>query len=761
MNPLKIFSSRPARRAALLYGGAALACAQIPLLNTLGYEFSALLALLGSGIAGMLAIAMVFPVVHNIAVPDEQRAAQTLRAFADAVLLNLLLLLIPLSLISANAFLVRNCSMTEGFGFFLLLPVPGVIFASALGLFCAAHYAHPRTAFTLLCLALLAYSAVLGYFTPAIFSYNFLYGYFPGFTYDEMIPLSGTLVLFRLITLLVSACLVWMGSILLEECDPAVGVVRKGFTLIARLVSPRRLPGTAAVVLALAILYAYRCELGFESSAAFIQRSLGAKLVTDNCIIYYDSTSFSREEIRRVGAEHEFRLHQVTAAFALPHAPHMESYVYPSAEAKLRLIGAGNTDIAKPWSDQIHVTKESMDASLKHEMVHVAAGPFGLPVLCASASTGLVEGLAMAVDGEWGNRTLHEYAAAMQEFGAARDIRSLMTPWGFGAQQSSVSYVLAGSFCRFLIERFGMRKMLQLYGSLNYRSVYGRSLDELVTEWQGFLERVPLDSIDRDGIDAFFRRPTIFMKVCPRVLARRMGEARREFDRTNYAVAESLYTLCFHAGRTTEAFSGRLACALRRGEYAVLTEALDSVIVADEHPARYLPLFLGIGDAYWATGDTGKAEVLFDRLYHADLTEGLTEAAAVRLVALAHPEDAGRMLPLFLSDAGDSVRGAWIDSLLLSDPGDQLLQYLKGKVLLRLGNAAAAASVLGNVAFAEDDELEAIRLRMLGKALFRAGRYEESRAAFWTSLNAVDTDVAEEHIDTWLDRCEWMNTHGF
>ena len=50
---------------------------------------------------------------------------------------------------------------------------------------------------------------------------------------------------------------------------------------------------------------------------------------------------------------------------------------------------------------------------------------------------------------------------------------------------------------------------------------------------------------------------------------------------------------------------------------------------------------------------------------------------------------------------------------------------------------------------------------MLGKALFRAGRYEESRAAFWTSLNAVDTDVAEEHIDTWLDRCEWMNTHGF
>ena len=59
-----------------------------------------------------------------------------------------------------------------------------------------------------------------------------------------------------------------------------------------------------------------------------------------------------------------------------------------------------------------------------------------------------------------------------------------------------------------------------------------------------------------------------------------------------------------------------------------------------------------------------------------------------------------------------------------------------------------------------DVALEAIRLRYLGQALFRLGRFGEARAAFWVSLNAEDTDIAEEKVDTWLDRCDWAEDHG-
>ncbi|HTO94671.1 MAG TPA: hypothetical protein VMM80_09845, partial [Bacteroidota bacterium] len=61
----------------------------------------------------------------------------------------------------------------------------------------------------------------------------------------------------------------------------------------------------------------------------------------------------------------------------------------------------------------------------------------------------------------------------------------------------------------------------------------------------------------------------------------------------------------------------------------------------------------------------------------------------------------------------------------------------------------------------EDDlYLEALRLRYLGQALYRLGRYAEARSAFWISLNADDAEIAEEKVDTWIDRCEWAEIRG-
>jgi tetratricopeptide (TPR) repeat protein len=438
-----------------------------------------------------------------------------------------------------------------------------------------------------------------------------------------------------------------------------------------------------------------------------------------------------------------------------------ESYIYPSPEAKQRLIGAGNTDIAKPWSGQIHISRQSLEGSLKHELVHAAAAPFGFPVVRASLSTGLVEGVAMAVDEEWGNRTLHEYAAAIREAGIAPPIDGIMSFWGFASHQSSVSYILAGSFCRYLIDRYGMRNLMMLYRTLDYHAVYGRTLGELALEWEGYLQRVPLDDEDQDGVDALFRRPPIFRKVCARVLARRSLEARGSFARKEFAVAESLYAGVYADGRSYEAFAGYLSSALKNGRMSVLTASLDTVILADEHPARYLPLFIAIGDAFWASGEPEKAYALYSRVYAADFTEGYTEAAALRLVAMDTDPRGGILLPLFLADYTDSLRVVVVDSLLRRDPGDRMLEYMKARSLLRAGEFTGVVAALQSLDLTSADvALEALRLRYLGQALFRLGRFGEARTAFWISLNAEDTDIAEEKVGTWLDRCEWAEEHG-
>lgn len=754
------FAARSVRIAALVEGGCAIACTQLPLLNALGYEFSALTAFLASLCAGMVTISLF---LGSPALREEDPAARgggartTLLQAASA---NLLLLAIPLVIGAGNAFFVRNCSLGEGAAFFLILPCVSALFGTALGFFCAVHYRHPRLMFFALCALLVGYSVAVGYATPALFSYNFLYGYFPGLTYDEVLPLTTTLVLFRLVTLFVAAVLAWMGAIIATDNPPGNSTTVKGLRLVAGLVGPDRRMRTAGIVLALSAVYVFRCDLGFESTAAYIQRSLGGTYRTPHFAIYYAAGSYTDAELKAVGAEHEFRLSQVQAALALPHAGQYASYIYPSPEAKQRFIGAGNTDITRPWSAEIHCSKQSLDGSLKHELVHAAAAPFGLPVIRASASTGIVEGLAMAIDGSWGNRTLHEYAAALRASGIAPDIRRIMSFWGFASQHSSVSYVLAGSFCKYLIDRYGIRKMTRVYRTADYEEAYGRSLTQLMTEWYGFLGRLPAASEDGDRVDALFRRPAIFAKVCPRVLARQHAQARAAFGRKEYAVAESLYADSYARGGSAEALAGRLSCALRLRRYEELTTALDSTILQDEHPARYLPLFVMIGDAYWNTGESERAFALYDRLYHADLSEGLTEASGVRMLALNADPQGTRYPFLFLADGGDSARVAAIDSLVRQDGELPWLLYLRGRILLRRGDDRAALETLMRTNLEESDsQLEALRLRSLGQALFRMGRYEEARSTFWTSLNAAGGEAAEDDVNTWIDRCEWMNTH--
>ncbi len=739
-----------------MYGALSLLCTQIPLLNYLGYEFSALLGLAGTVLASFLTIRLVKPVYLSDAATPETILPVTRSAFSRAVLMNEALLIIPLIVMLTNALFVRNCSLSQGLAFFILIPIVSVWFGSALGFFCAVHYRFARTAVLVYCLIFLLYSAYEGYFTPAIYSYNVLYGYFPGLTYDEVLNVSWTLVVFRVLTYLAAGLILWLAVLLLRYTSTSHSTWEKGILLARALVDrPQRL-FTGLIVATVILLWYFRCDLGLESTSHFIRSTLGSEFTTEHFSIYYSRDSYDDQEIRWIGAEHEFRLQQVTGAFYLSFHDRIESYIYPSARVKQRLIGTGTTNISKPWSSQIHITKQSLDGTLKHELVHVVAAPFGLPVIRASLSTGLVEGLAMAVEWDWGNRTLHQYAAAMRGFGIMPDIEPLMRLTGFASQSSSVSYVVCGSFSRFLIDRYGMRKMMQVYRSGSFSAVYGRSLHQLIGEWQRFLDRVEITDSDRDAIDVIFRRPPIFRKVCARVLAARNIEARTRYDHREYAAAEALYLQSYEEGKSYEALSGYLASALRSGRNEVVINAFTSILMKD--PGPYLPLFITAGDAYWALGDPGRAGELYTRVRQADLSQTLNEASAVRSWAV---KDTGLSVrSFFLSDANDTTRLGMIDSILADNPDSPLFQYLKGRLLLRMMQFGKSFDVLSHLSLASRDSLlETLRLRMAGHDLFRLRRFEEARSAFWNSLNTLSTEVAVDEVNDWVDRCEWMEKY--
>lgn len=738
-----------------------LLCTQVPLLNYLGYESSFATAILISILSGVLTIRWVREAYYGAAGDHATDLQATMRAFRRSLRWELALLVIPLVVLSANALFVKNCSFSEGLAFFLLLPVVSVGFSSALAFFCAVHYRKAKTLFFLFFFATFAYSLALGYFTPAIYSYNFFYGFFPGLTYDEALAPTWTLVLFRVVTLSVAAFFAWLGYLLVTRGSPELRVTEKGALLLKLLVHPGWRILTAAIVFAFVLLYIFRCHLGFESTAGYIQSQLGQRFETEHFVIVYAGDSYTAEEIRRVAADHEFRLSQIMHAFSLLHQPKITSYIYPSGEVKARYIGTATTNIAKPWRNELHTTRQSLEGTLKHELVHVVAARFGLPIIRANFSTGLVEGLAMAVEWDWGNRTLHQYSAAMRHFRVEPDIKQLMTFTGFASSSSSVSYVLAGSFCRYLIDRYGIRLMMQLYGSGDYARLYGRTLDQLIAEWHGFLDRIPVPQRDQGLVDVLFRRPAIFGKVCARVIGQRNIAAASAFAARDYQEAEQLYSLSYEEGRGYEALSGMLASALRGGHYSVLTSVLDSVIHPDPRPDRYLPLFIPIGDALWATGGLQKAHELYGYVHMVDFSEAYTEAAAVRMPAVSAPGGSPGLLRYFLSAAPDSLRITMLDSLIASNPADTLARYLRGKALLRLNRNSESFTVLEGVNMMPlDSTLEAIRLKSEGLALYRLGQFQKAKEKFWFSLNAVGTDAAISEVDDWVERCEYMERAG-
>src|SRR5512140_566474 len=201
-----------------------LICTRVPLLNYLGYESSLTMAILISILSGILTIRWVQEAYYGSVEDHSADVRGTMRALWLSFKWELILLLVPLIILSANAFVVRNCSFSEGLAFFLLLPVVSVVFSSALGFFCALHYRKSKTIFFLLFIATFAYSLALGYFTPAIFSYNLFYGFFPGLTYDEALAPTGTLLLFRVLTLGIAALFTWMGYLLVTRGSPQLTV---------------------------------------------------------------------------------------------------------------------------------------------------------------------------------------------------------------------------------------------------------------------------------------------------------------------------------------------------------------------------------------------------------------------------------------------------------------------------------------------------------------------------------------------------------
>jgi hypothetical protein len=454
---------------------------------------------------------------------------------------------------------------------------------------------------------------------------------------------------------------------------------------------------------------------------------------------------------------HEFRYGQIRSELQVASEPRIASFLYPDAIAKRRFIGAGNTNIAKPWRSEIHLNAESWDATLKHELVHVIAGEFGMPVIRAHYNTGLVEGLATAVDDDYGNRSLHEYAAAMIRFGIVDQPAALIHFTGFAARSSSVSYVAMGSFCRFLLTAYGVDRFKDLYRGAAPEKAYGRSYEELLGAWQDSLRAIAVPDSWRAHVDYMFRRPSIFAKTCARAVANLNEAGMHRLAQREPALALAEFHAAQELSWNTESFSGMVRSAFAAGRYDTVRQLM-AAAVGDSEAARYGGLLLLYGDACWLRGDTLRAGEMFRRVAELDLSEGTTESALWRSLALDDSLLRSELPRVIVSHGGDSAILASLDSLRQRTKSP-VAGYVAAKLALRSGRYADAEACLGTLLVPAGSALESGWNRMMGEAYFRLREWDHAAAHFRAlserAASASDRARAEDDVA----RCAWFAAH--
>jgi tetratricopeptide (TPR) repeat protein len=723
----------------------------IPLCHHLGYEFSLAIALVLPWIAGPATIA-----IHrrSTAAPPPQRTETEFRgAVAEALSLAYGLLLIPFAVATLSLFAFKNCSYAEGVVFFALLPGVTALWSVALASFCSAVTKRAFVLYAALTLLILLDAVYLGYTTPQIYAYNVIFGYFPGFSYDETLQITPTLILFRLISVVAALVLLALADGIMRARGKAAGIAafRGFFEIMRRDIFSRTVLLAGLCILAGA--WAFRTTLGIESSDSALRADLSEAILTEHFEIRLRPGSMSVGDKEYLAATHEFRFAQVESALELRHVGRIVSFIYPDPEAKRRWVGAATTNIAKPWRGEIHLTSDSWEGTLKHELVHVLAADFGMPVIRAHYNTGLVEGLATAVDGTFGNRTLHEYAALMIRFGIVADPGRLIRPVGFALQSSSVSYVAMGSFCRFLIDRYGIARMKALYGGAPVDSVYGQPYGRLIDEWRTLLDGVPVPASSRMHVEYFFRRPSIFAKECAHAIANLNEEGFRHLEHKDPVAADEFFRRSLRMSWNSEAFSGLIRSAYAAAQYDSVVTLMNTQLRDTTRRSGVIGLFLPYGDALWLRGDTVAAREAYEELQRLDLSDRLDESAALRRAVVGDSLLGGALKNFIVGSLDDAAALRLLDSLRLRT-GNPAVTLLQGRLLLRLGRMKEGMDLL-SAAEPWEPVLAQRKEQMLGDACFRLKEFAEARAHYARAAAASRNAATVAAIGEAIERCAW------
>jgi hypothetical protein len=712
-----------------------LVCTQIPLLNYLGFEFSVCIVLVAGYVAGLSTL-----VYFNSA--DCRNRFDVWRAIGRNILDGFVFILLPFLISLMNALFVKNCSLGDGLILYVLTVIPGMIFSVSTAVLIHMLIKRWRkTVFTIVYGLILIHIPLVTMLKPQVFTFNPLLGFFPGFTYDETLHVTQRLLTYRF-TVLAASLSLFSGAVWIWHTHQRKKNQQEKAAPLAEMII------LALFVPAVLVVYSFSDRLGLSSSEQFIRQKLAGNYKTRHFEIIYPAGSVKRERIEEIGRLHEYFYSVLKRDLRLQGEQYTTSFLYSSAEQKERLLGAGRTEFAKPWLHQIHINISEVEISLKHEMIHVLASEFGWSPLRISHNSGLIEGLAVALDGSSYSEPLDRAAALIFAAGIQPRMESLFSLSGFALGYSGVNYTLAGAFSQWLIDSAGIEKYKQLYTDGNFETVYGCTLQELSNRWKILTGKIPLQKEDTLKALYYFRRASIFGKECARVIANINQETRQLLLRHEFEQALASSERSLALSRSAEAIQQKSAALFELHRFETLREFLQVQLHDTVHGNSLLPLRLRLGDASWALDSIARADECYSFVAKLHLGEWYDEQCALRLDGIKGGQESNDLRTLLLSSMEDTMRIRRLEQLHSPVAGYMLAKEYYSKERYREGLQA-----LSRVPLVHAAPWEYFHLTLKGNILMKLREYEEAESVFKQSVIKAPTPYSVMKARELIDRC--------
>ena len=710
-----------------------------PLIGVLGFEYSVFSSIFLSFITLFISAEAVNDTLNktysNINITD---------FLVKLFLINLVLLILNFAVGIMSSIISKDCSIESGTVFYLLIPVIAVLYSTAIGSLTGSLFR--KRGFVIGALILIftiIYSIFELYSQPHIFFFNPIIGYFPGSIYDKYIPITTTLVIYRLI-IIAWAFLIFTFVYIFHN-------YQKGSISLSSLLF--------LFLLITALIFAYVKEesIGLRYSRKYIQNNvLPSTYETDHFLIHYDPGTKTGGEIEIIANDHEWRYNEISNYLDVALDNKINSYIYPNKESRKKYIGTRDATIAPPMHQEIHLVYEYFPIDvLKHELVHIISSKFGSKILKISPKLGLIEGLAVASDWNQNNGLdRHQLSKTLIFNGMDLDVEGILG-FNFWYYPASVSYTLMGSYSRYLIDSFGIDNFKEYYKTGD-TDVYDKTEDELITSWITYLNNeIELP----DNADKFseykFSEKSIFEDSCPRKTDYYLSEGFKDYASDNFYGSTS----DFEKANELNPHNPNIKSALAYSYY--FNKDYDKLLNLNTEGLTKIDINI-INNL--------KANVLWDR-------KGYKYAYPhfVKLKGRSLPNDIQRSIDLKidLKRFNKNIKNAYKDFLLTNDTIEKIAiledlkqryrsyvpaYYLLGRIYLRQGNFSRAIEHLefSEIRRLPGDNLRMENLRSLGVAQYSAGDYYGAIKTF-NKLARMDEKGGEfkSYAENFIDRANW------